>query len=246
MALKFNCPKCSQEVVFKYLKAGETGKCPNCSTEIAVPADARATDQEPSIEKHSLTADVLTNNNTEKTTPVPAGKSVFVTVFAWIFIVISGMQTCISIPMNIMVNMMFPFDQMEKNMDDPKLQDFITPLHKFMFAHFRLLFFLMFILVAITFIASICLLKRKNWARKFFIGFMIFGLASNLVNLPFQFEMFSKMPVQGFAGPMAVITLIMVIGFSILYIWIIKKLMSEDIRKEFTELAGHPPSAENQ
>ena len=40
MSLKFNCPKCGNEVEFKFLMVGEVGKCPKCSQDIVVPNNA--------------------------------------------------------------------------------------------------------------------------------------------------------------------------------------------------------------
>ncbi|MFA5794918.1 MAG: hypothetical protein WC980_07645 [Candidatus Brocadiia bacterium] len=48
MALKFNCPKCANEVEFKFLMAGETGQCPKCGKDIVIPADASQIGEGPS------------------------------------------------------------------------------------------------------------------------------------------------------------------------------------------------------
>lgn len=40
MALKFNCPKCNQEIIVRYIKFGEAAQCKNCSTEVVVPVDS--------------------------------------------------------------------------------------------------------------------------------------------------------------------------------------------------------------
>ncbi|HLD35539.1 MAG TPA: hypothetical protein VJC37_02370 [Planctomycetota bacterium] len=53
MALKFNCSKCSQEIVVKYLKVGETAKCRSCNADVIVPAQAVPTEEPASIEIHS-------------------------------------------------------------------------------------------------------------------------------------------------------------------------------------------------
>jgi hypothetical protein len=55
MALKFNCPKCNKEVVFKFLKIEETGKCSNCNNEIIIPSNViEITDQSESDVKASV------------------------------------------------------------------------------------------------------------------------------------------------------------------------------------------------
>jgi len=234
MALKFNCPKCNSEIIVKYLKPGEMAKCRQCQSEAIVPADALTTDEGPTIVQPGLRVDVLTSANADQ--PVSGAaerKSLFVTVLAWIFIVMSGMQTCMSIPMNIMVNIVSPFDMMEKDLNNPQMNENIPAIPRFMFMHFRLIFFAMLVFVSITFISSICLLKRKDWARKFFIGFMMLGIASNLLSLGLQLWMFSLSGANAMMLPMLAFTLILVTGFTVLYVWIIKKLMSDEIRKEF-------------
>lgn len=48
MALKFNCPKCGNEVEFKFLMSGESGKCPKCNQEIVISNDATQVGDGPS------------------------------------------------------------------------------------------------------------------------------------------------------------------------------------------------------
>lgn len=40
MALKFNCFKCGEEIIVRFLKPGEIAKCRKCATAVAVPCDA--------------------------------------------------------------------------------------------------------------------------------------------------------------------------------------------------------------
>ena len=37
MAIRFNCPQCKREILFKYLKAGDEFCCPHCDLRAAVP-----------------------------------------------------------------------------------------------------------------------------------------------------------------------------------------------------------------
>jgi hypothetical protein len=97
-----------------------------------------------------------------------------------------------------------------------------------------------------TLISSIGLLKRKNWARVVFIFIMALGIVWNIFALVMQHFMFDSMPtdmppeaVDPQFGPMMlvmkVVTYIMAIGISALFAWIIKKLVSQDIKTEFME-----------
>lgn len=47
MNLKFRCSNCSEDIIVKFLKAGEIAKCRNCGAETVVSATASETDEEP-------------------------------------------------------------------------------------------------------------------------------------------------------------------------------------------------------
>ncbi len=37
MALKFNCPKCQNDIIVKFLKSGDMARCPKCQVQILIP-----------------------------------------------------------------------------------------------------------------------------------------------------------------------------------------------------------------
>ena len=173
-------------------------------------------------------------------------RSSFVTVLAWVFIVLSGFSTMISILQNIMVWTMFRQPEVAQAMAEQPLQG-MPPYAVFMMGHFQL-FFLAFLLVSATTLASsIGLLKRMDWARMVFIALMFLGIAWNLLGLVWQFAMMSFMRGQFASMPQAtdspdmgpffvaimVFTAILSIGFSVLFGWIAKRLMSPGIKAEF-------------
>lgn len=170
-------------------------------------------------------------------------RSSFVTVLAWIFIVISGLGTITSLLQNIMIQMMFNSQEMEKAMQFPVPSE-VPPFAAFMVNHFQFFFIAFFAISAITLASSIELLKRKNWARLIFIGLMVFGVAWHLGSLVMQFMMFSSMreisaraheapDMKSFMIVMAVFNVVLTLGFSILFGWIAKKLLSPAIVSEF-------------
>jgi len=171
------------------------------------------------------------------------GKSKFVTILAWIFIALSGFATFISIMQNIMIFFMFRMGQMNEAFKDPKFAQEMPKGFQFMFSNVRL-FFLGFLLISvITLISSIGLLKRKNWARLIFISLMVLGILWNLGGIILQnfmmpkFTEFPNAPVapdlEKMLLVMRIFSALMLIGFSVLFGWIIKKLISEEIREEF-------------
>lgn len=171
-------------------------------------------------------------------------QSTFVTVVAWIFIALSGFGTVISILQNIMVQTMFRNPEMSQGMQ--ALPPGAPPFAAFMATHPQW-FFLGFLLVsAIMLASSIGLLKRRNWARLSFIGLLSLAILWQVGSLAFQFSMFSSMREQFSAsavhgGPdmapffiaIAVVSVLFAVGFSVLFGWIIKRLLSPAVVAEF-------------
>ena len=172
-------------------------------------------------------------------------RSTFVTVVAWIFIVLSGFGTVISILQNIMIQTMFNDPQMEQALHAPPPPG-APPFFAFMTDHFQLFFFAFLIVSAATLASSIGLLKRKYWARIVFIGLMILGILWYVGGLVLQFTMFSSMQdnfanapgtpdMKPFFVAIAVVSVLFALGFSGLFGWIVKRLLSPAIAAEFTQ-----------
>jgi hypothetical protein len=170
-------------------------------------------------------------------------KSTFVNVLAWIFIVMAGFVTLISVLQNIMIFLVFPVDQMKETLNDSQTQEQIPFFARFMFSNIRLFFFGFFAISATTLVSAIGLLKRKNWGRIVFLAVMGIGICWNIFSLVIQNMMFSSMPVfpheeidSQFSTMMIVmkiITFIFAVGISYLFGWIIYKLCSAKIKAEF-------------
>src|SRR5438067_5343036 len=107
-------------------------------------------------------------------TQVPP-RSSFVTVVAWIFIVLSGFVTLVGALQNLMIRSM-PFDQVDSVLRDSTAASQFPPAARFMFSHFRLLFLAAFLLSLVMFVASWGLLRRRNWARLIFSGMLVLGI----------------------------------------------------------------------
>ena len=175
--------------------------------------------------------------------PPPPSRSSFVTVLAIVFIVLSAGYSLVGLMQNLMVNFMFPMDQMDQAIaSDP--QGLPAPL-VFLFSHMRL-FFLGMLLLSLTMLAaSIGLLKRKAWGRILFIGMMAMGIAWNVAGVVLQNYMASamaaNMPPPGagvpdfsvMMGVMRVFGLLMALVFSGLFGWIIYRLLRPEVAAEF-------------
>ena len=180
--------------------------------------------------------------DTQIDSSVPA-KSTFVTVLAWIFIVLSGFATLIGILQNIMIQTMF---------NDPKFSEGLAKAPQgvpapvsFMASNFKLIFAAFLACFVVTLISSVGLLNRRNWARLFFVGIMALGIVWNIGGLLLQFTTFSSFPplpqaaqheadaFQSMFMTMMVFSAIIAIAFSVLFGWIIKRLLSPPIAAEF-------------
>ncbi len=175
-------------------------------------------------------------------------QSIFVTVLAWIFIAFTGFATFISLLQNIMIGFMLPVEEMNAAFSKGAAAEEIPAFARFMFSNIRIWFAAFFVIVAALLATSIGLLKRKNWARISFIAFMGLGIAWNVFGLVMQHVMLSSFPtptmpvseVDAFSADfesmrmvMQVFMLAMAVGMSVLFGWIIKRLVSPQVRAEF-------------
>lgn len=172
-------------------------------------------------------------------------RSTFVTVLAWIFIALSGFNVLMAILQNIMFFTVFRSPEISQAMQAPAGPG--TPaVAVFMMRHFQLFFVAYLLVSAFTLASAIGLLKRLNWARLCFIGLMVLGILWSLGGLVVQLGMFGFVREQFAAAPshggpdmqpffiaMTVVCVIFAVGFSVLYGWIAKRLLSPAIAAEF-------------
>lgn len=173
-----------------------------------------------------------------------APRSRFVTVLAWVFIVISGFGTLIGLLQNLMLH--FVFADLAGQLP-VQAADSAPAWERFFAAHFRGFFALVCAAMALTLAASIGLLRRRNWARLAFIGIMLFGIAWNLLGLGLQIAMFDSLgdtfgdgappefgaQFRAMQGMMIAIAAIMTLGFCTLFGFVAWKLTRPAIRAEF-------------
>ena len=120
-------------------------------------------------------------------------QSIFVTVLSWVLIIITGGMAFIAGLQNIMLHTVFPeemFQQTEKSAEAMANAPWYAEL---LFNHFQMIAFLGFLILCLACIASIALLKRRNWGRYFIIGMLGLGIAWNIASLGFQLSMKGEM-----------------------------------------------------
>jgi hypothetical protein len=175
--------------------------------------------------------------------PVVPLRSTFVTVTAWIFIVLSAFATVTSVMQNVMVGLMFPTDEIVAAVNrDPKA----PPGMAIVFGHLKLIMLLFLGMCVATLASSIGLLRRREWARKVFIAVLLLGILWMIGGFVLQYFFMSSVNAMPTAGGAAVdaqfgmmMKVVMVFGaltsltFAAIFGWIIYKLMSPAIRGEF-------------
>ena len=172
-------------------------------------------------------------------------RSTFVTAVAWVFIVLAGFATLIAILQNVMIALMFPPEAIGEAANDTNAPAFA----RFMFSHPQVFFGAFLAVSAIALVSAIGLLKRRNWARLIFICIMALGIVWNLGGLLWMYFMFPSMPQMPANAPsdfgdhfdvmwkvMMGFSVVIALAFAGLFGWIIKRLVSLEIKREFLAL----------
>jgi hypothetical protein len=173
-------------------------------------------------------------------------RSSFVSALAWVFIVLAGFATFISLLQNVMISLMLPGAEVKSALQRAHGDPNFPWVASAIFEHFRAVFFAFFVVCAATLTAAIGLLRRLNWARNLFIILMVLGIVWNIGSIFLTFVFFSAMPAiptnapPGFADQFEIMSRVMIgfnvvlaVLFSILFGWIVKRLVSPGIRAEF-------------
>ncbi|MBO9716856.1 MAG: hypothetical protein J7507_08590 [Pseudoxanthomonas sp.] len=171
-------------------------------------------------------------------------RSTFVTVLAWIFIVMSGMGTLVSILQNVMIHLMLRDAALDQALQ--AAPENVPAVLVFLAGHARLVFVGFFLVTLFTLASSIGLLRRYNWARWCFIGVMGLGIAWQLAGLAIQSSLLATVRGQfaqaaQMGGPdmgamvavIAVVGAIFAAGMIVLHAWLILRLVSPRVAAEF-------------
>lgn len=191
--------------------------------------------------------------------PVPVARSTFVTVLGWIFAALAGFATLIGLLQNLMFQLVFEPALQQQVATQPMPTDMPLPMG-WIFAHMIWLFRGFLLLSIITLVAAIGLLLRRNWGRRLFIGLMVLAIGYQLLGLLLQWwftgsmQQLMQLPpdaptqfangMQWFMRVVQVFSALMAIGLSVLFGWIIRRLCSAPIRREFAATDALP-STEN-
>lgn len=185
--------------------------------------------------------------------PVPVAPSSFITALGWIFVCLGALATLVGVLQNVMFQLAF-LPNMQQQLAAQPLPPDMPASMGWIIGHMIWFFRAFLLLSVITLVAAIGLLQRRDWARRLFIGLMVFAIAYQLFGLLAQWWFTGTMqqtmaipagaPAQ-FAHGMRdfmlvvhVLSAIMATCFSVLFGWIIKRLHSPATRYEFHSAAA--------
>ena len=169
-------------------------------------------------------------------------KSTFVTVVAIIFIVLSILGLLALIPQMFLQSVILQRNEVAESIREQIENGTMPPIAGLFYTHQNLFIMLSFVRSIVSLVASIGLLNRKNWARILFIIVMSLAIARQIFGIIFSWTIVPNTQdiansngnnVMYFLTAIRIFTSCFVIGFIILYGWIIYKLLSEKIRREF-------------
>ena len=174
-------------------------------------------------------------------------RSDFVTGLAWIFIAIGGLTTIIFAVQTIVFSTVFTTEDILRSLQKAEESQRLPELYKIVFENFRLVLTAIVVISTSILVSAVGLLKRRNWARIIFVAIMICGVIWNLFcfSLPFLLGGLGSetqgVHPKGLIGNNFQLSLYNIYGtfltvclaFTVLYLWIIKRLSSEEIKREF-------------
>jgi hypothetical protein len=167
-------------------------------------------------------------------------RSLFVTITAWLFIVVALFATVSAVVQNAATGSLMA------GLPSPQGLPLVTRL---LVGYLPWVMGAGIVLSLATLGAAIGLLLRLDWARRIFIGLLVVAIVANLAGLWLQHEVVqslvastlsrSPLPPQavdvfgGFVTASRVMAAVVTLGACALLGWIIRRLMSPSIRQEF-------------
>lgn len=181
-------------------------------------------------------------------TDVPAAapqKSTFVSILAWVFIVLSAGATAVSVLQSLMLYLLFPRAELKAALAAGLETQPLPWAARVMVNHFELFIWGFLAVSVVMLVTAIGLLRRWNWARRLFILLMALGIVWNLVGVLLQYWMFYDVPMpadmqaefsaamQAMMLAMRVFTVLVAVVMSAVMGWVMWKLTRPAIAAEF-------------
>jgi hypothetical protein len=170
--------------------------------------------------------------------------STFVTAVGWTFLVLSVFAALVLMLRSVAVRSFLSGAQTDTLANGPEAANVALQVR---FVGVGLVFLILRLIPLFTFCSSLGLLRRREWARKAFIGIMVFGILWNIGSAVVDTILFSANSpyndasrpgeFRGMTPAVLALTWIFAIVTSALFFWIIKRLASPSVRAEFRALA---------
>jgi len=179
-------------------------------------------------------------------------KSLFVTVTAWVFIVLAALTSVSALLQNAATASFLPGLTV---VGDVQPLPLLTGL---LMGYLPWVVGAGFVVSLATLACAVGLLLRLEWARRFFVALLVLTIAANLGGLWLQQEVMQSLvsstlktsPLPplvadvfgGFVTAARVMAVLVTLGACLLLVWIIRRLMSPAVRQECPPTSA-PPSA---
>ena len=175
-----------------------------------------------------------------------APPSAFVTVLAWILIVLSGLSSLMLVFQNIWMHTLLADPEMQAIFNDMPQEMSGQPMMRFMFRHMAAIAAVSLLACLALLTCAIGLLRRRNWGRLGIIGLLALGIAYQLLSMAWVWFMWRDMGAVGFEPAqfqelmrgMQLISGFVTLVICALFAWLIYKLRTPAVRAEFVPLPG--------
>jgi hypothetical protein len=196
--------------------------------------------------KAALEGNVLAQGRSRGVAAMPqtfnvGARSIFVTVTAWVFIVLGALASVSALVQNALVASLAPAS-------DAHLPA-LPLLTSLLLGYLPWVVGTGLVMSLATLASAIGLLLRLDWARRAFIGLLAVAIVANLLGLWLQHEVVQSvvantlsgapLPAQaigvfgGFVTAARVMAVLVTLGACCMLGWIIRRLMSPAVRQEF-------------
>ena len=175
-----------------------------------------------------------------------APPSAFVTVLAWILIVLTSLGSLMLLFQNIMMHTLLADPEMQAFMNEMPQDMPGQGMVQFIMSHMRAIAAISLLLCLIDLAFSIGLLQRRNWGRLGTMGMLALGIVYQVLSLGFAWFVWQDMGAVGFEPAqfqellhgMRLVSAFFALATCALFAWLIYKLRSPAVRTEFVPLAN--------
>jgi hypothetical protein len=181
-------------------------------------------------------------------TPPAEKRSQLITIFAWINIVLAILGALVIVLMMLLFRFAVPMDDLMAMLQRPEMQQQAPHALVYTLSHIQALLGAALAFSILTLIASHALLKRRNWARLFWIVTMSLVVVWCIAGIFFQPDVAQFMPPELNRAPpevqaqmKAMIATVKIYGIILSLVqagvfgWAVWRFCSADIRSEFKE-----------